>query len=379
MDAEATQTAPPAATDTGGSTITAPEPKDTGETVQDWLGELNAQARRAAPEPAAQEQPAEPAKPATAPVPPAEKKPVSMAHEKFRERQQKRQQAAEGGRIAELQRERDEAWGIIKEALGGVDPRAAAGGEQPAPRAQAKDDPEPNFYADPKAWHEWNRRETQRDLAAKVDPILAQQQEETRAAEQQRVQRERVQRVVQDLKQAEDDYVETDEGKGFPERVDTYQDVYRTGLVELVGLPPEAAEHVMRAHLNTIVNVATRSGLNPAAVLDRMMQLNDLVALTLYGDDGAAAAAPAAPARPATPERARRELEGLATAAAAPEAHSLGERNSTSTPERDDLASRARAGRLDTNTLAAALARRGYTGSNMHRGALDFLEELDRG
>ncbi len=371
-------------------TTTAPAAPAAGadETVERWVEDLRSQKQereRARGIPPTDEVdagagPAAPGKTATPPPPPApapeSKRPdVALANQKFRERQRARNERNERNEM--LERQNRELREAIAEAL---DRGAVTPGERGAERRGTTQDPEPDYYQDPKSWHEWARREDRRAEEGRVAAVQAQREQDEN---EKRTERERTEASFAELQQAEADYLETDQGQGFRDRVDLYGEAYTFALQEIAGIPEPVAKALLQDHLNKTVAVAMRMERNPAAVMDAVMQMHELIAeglKPLYPGRAAeqAPAAQARPARPAAPAHAREALQGLNDAARAPEAHSLGERASTSPPSGDDLLSQARGGRLNSDTLRAGLERRGYAGTSLRRGVFDFLEELEK-
>ncbi len=397
------------------TTTTAPAPASSSgpdPAAAAWLGQLQEAAGVApgekSPSPAPPSKPATPKPPpaAAAPVKPADAKaaapeePKKPTVDEVNAKSMSRRQAARlaaNEQVKSLKAERDTLRQIIAEALeGGDEATAGAPGKagKPGVLPPADKDPKPDFYSDPEKWHEWNAREMQRQLAAAVEPLRAEQEARQRLeAEQQEGQRRAEERRAE-MQQLEDDYAQSDEGEGWHDRVEVFKEAMSLGVQELIpGVPEQLGALLISRRVHEAITIANETGLNPAFVLDRLFAVNELATRAIQAHRGAgrpasasaAAAAPvaaqpvapAAPRRTTVPPAAKSEVAGMRAAAAAPEAHSLGDQTSTSSGGGDEIEGLAQSGRLNANNLRSALARRGMSGAAMRKGALDAIERLE--
>lgn len=349
------------------------------------------------------EKPRAVAKPEERPEPEPPKRPsVDEANQKALSRRQQRRLAADT-RLRELETENNALRSAFVEAMGdeapdwmrqrrGTPPAKPEGKAAPAARAEAEDDPMPEFYADPGKWHEWNRRQLQRDIAAGIEPLVAKDRERERLQEEQKAAEAEREARRAELQQFEDEYAATDEGEGFGERLQMFRDAYAFAVNEyLPGIPEpgKLAERLISDFLMKSLAVSEVAGLNPAYVIDRMLSVQDFVSATLGtlrkkpngapAEPAQAAKAPPAPRKPAPSPAAKEEVAALTAAAAAPEAHSLGQGTSVSPSSGDDVDAAARNGTLTTDRLRASLKNRGLRGASFRAGILETLAKAERG
>lgn len=200
------------------------------------------------------------------------------AEEQFRER---RVRAMEAHRQREERRRAEEQQRLLREVL-------EARGQQGAPQAPVDDDPEPDRETEYWAWHEWDKRQLQKQLLSAFDerlqPLIQRDQQLAAwEAEQAEIRQRReaesawFQEQATVAREAHQLYAQTEEGRDYMERVswlagvpgdDQRADGAFSLAFQAAGFPPNKSREMGIGFVRGMQDWAVRSGLNPAAALD---------------------------------------------------------------------------------------------------------------
>jgi hypothetical protein len=233
------------------------------------------------------------------------------AEQQFREQ---RQQAADAHRQRLERRRIEEQERLLREV-------AEAQRQQGAPQAPADADPEPDRETDYWAWHEWDKRQLQKQLLEAFDerlqPLVQRDQQlaawEAEQAEiRQRREAERgwFEEQATVAREAHQLYAQTEEGRDYMERVSWLAGVpgdeqRADGAFSLAfqaaGFPTEKSREMGIGFVRGMQDWAVRQGLNPAAALDYFTRALVAAAGGFYAQ-GQAQGQQQAPAAPAPPK-----------------------------------------------------------------------------
>lgn len=285
------------------------------------------------------------------------------------------------------ERERREAQAAQEEVqrlIAALESEGRSGAAATAPATE--EDPEPDPEVDFRAWSAWRDRQLQNQILQAMDqrfsPFLSafeqeQQLRQQRAEEAREVEirRQGLARRAQLAGEASREYMATEEGRGFPERLafrfgdpgdrehglEPIDGVEALGLMA-AGLPADLARQIALGNARALAEIFAGHGLNPAVAMDRFNRALIVGSLQFAGAYQQQGAQPAP--RPAPTPAAREVAQLRQTAQAAGSVAGTGA-DGGGAPGAPDVAKAARSGHAPSMEQLRELAKKKYGGDKL--------------